>query len=280
MTGKFGLDVPIDGPYADPFLIADMAQEAEQAGWDGFFIQDFIYSPDQPILDPIVTLAAIALKTQTIRLGAFMTALPRRRPWKLARELATLDLLSGGRIIMGVGLGFQDQEFISFGEEGNLHLRAEKLDEALALIEQLWKGAPIHFAGKHYQVDLPVFLPQPVQKPRIPIWVSGGWPRRKPFLRAAHWDGIYVMTINQVTNERLKPEEVRQVKEIILAERSSKAPFDIAVNSETPADNRLGAEIVQPYLEAGATWCVELAPDDPQDYRKRIQAGPPKIKTL
>lgn len=281
MTGiRFGLDVPIDGRYADPFMTLDLAQEAEEAGWDGFFIQDFIYSAG-PILDPIVTLAAIALRTRTIRLGAFMTALPRRRPWKLAREMATLDLLSGGRMIMGVGLGFQEQEFTAFGEEVDLRVRAEKLDEGLDLISQFWQGGPVQFEGKHYRVDLPALLPKPVQQPRIPIWVSGGWPRRKPFRRAARWDGIYVMTNNQETNASLMPEEVVQIKETIDAARrvapGSQAKIDIAVNCTTPLDNRVGAEMVRPYIEAGATWCVQLAPEDPQEYRKRIQAGPPTV---
>jgi len=115
----FGLDVPIDGKYADPYLFVNLALEAEQAGWDGFFLQDGIYGSG-PRLDPTVVLSAIALKTKSIRIGAFMTALPRRRPWKLAREMLTLDLLSNGRIICGVGLGFQSQEFLPFGESADL----------------------------------------------------------------------------------------------------------------------------------------------------------------
>ncbi len=196
-----------------------------------------------------------------------MTALPRRRPWKVARELLTIDQLSAGRVTLGVGLGYQPQEFLPFGESYDLRERAEKLDEGLAIIAGLWQGEPFRFQGKHYQVDLPAFLPRSIQTPRIPIWVSGGWPRRKPFARAARWDGIYVMTVNQETNEWLKPVEVREIKEYIMARRESDAPFDIAVNFESPS-------AVEAYYEAGATWCVALAPDDPEEYRERMRKGP------
>jgi alkanesulfonate monooxygenase SsuD/methylene tetrahydromethanopterin reductase-like flavin-dependent oxidoreductase (luciferase family) len=271
----FGLDVPIDGRYADPHLLTDLAVEAEHAGWDGFFIQDIIYSSG-PLLDPTVLLAAIAARTKTIRIGAFMTALPRRRPWKVARELLTLDHLSDGRVTLGVGLGFQLDEFRPFGESYDVRVRAEKLDEGLEIINGMWQGQPVRFHGKHYQVDLPATLPRPVQSPRIPIWVAGGWPRRGPFLRAARWDGIYVMTVNQETNHVIMPDEVRAIKALILSHRHTSEPFDIGVNVDIPLDKGRAAEMVQPYFEAGATWCIVLAPQTVEDYLERMRAGPPK----
>jgi alkanesulfonate monooxygenase SsuD/methylene tetrahydromethanopterin reductase-like flavin-dependent oxidoreductase (luciferase family) len=271
----FGLDVPIDGRYADPHLLTDLAVEAEHAGWDGFFIQDIAYS-SAPLIDPTVTLAAIAVRTRSIRIGAFMTALARRRPWKVAREMLTLDHLSDGRVTLGVGLGFQPQEFESFGESYSSRERAEKLDESLEIITRMWQGEPFCYAGKHYRVDLPATLPRPVQNPRIPVWVSGGWPRRKPFLRAARWDGIYAMTTNQETKLPITPAEVKEMRAAIQAERRTDATFDIAVNVNIPLDKAKAVEMAQPYEDAGATWCIVLAPPRLEDYLERMRAGPPK----
>jgi alkanesulfonate monooxygenase SsuD/methylene tetrahydromethanopterin reductase-like flavin-dependent oxidoreductase (luciferase family) len=221
-------------------------------------------------------LAAIALQTKSILIGAFMTALPRRRPWKLAREMLTLDLLSHGRIICWVGLGYQPEEFFPFGESADPGERAEKLDEGLDILDGLWRGQPFQYQGKHYRVDLPAHLPRPIQSPRIPIWVAGGWPRRKPLRRAARWDGIYLMTYNQVTRQMLSPAEIQEIKAYIFSWRKSETPFDIAVNVETTINPRQSAKIVAPFFEAGATWCIDLAPDTPEQYRARIQAGPPE----
>jgi len=272
-TPKFGLDVPIDGQYADPHLLVEMALEAERAGWDGFYIQDIAYSSG-PLLDPIVLLAAIAQQTHRMRIGAFMTALPRRRPWKLAREMLTLDWLSNGRVTLGVGLGYQPQEYLPFGESYDLRERAEKLDEGLEIIAAIFAGQPVRHAGKHYQVDLPACLPRPVQSPRIPIWTSGGWPRRKPFQRAARWDGIYVMTINQETHQNLTPQEVGEIKSYVMENRTSGTPFDIGVNVELPPESKQPGEVFREYFDAGATWFIALAPENPEEYRLRIQSGP------
>ena len=104
---KYGLDVSTAGEYSDPRLLAELAVEAEQAGWDGFFLWNIIFyadQPDAPVAEPSVALAAIAMKTQRIRIGALLTPLARRRPWAVAREAVTLDHLSNGRLIFGAGL--------------------------------------------------------------------------------------------------------------------------------------------------------------------------------
>lgn len=274
---KFGLDIPTGGAYADPRKLADLAAEAEEAGWDGFFIQDVLFSVDA-LTDPWVALSAIAMRTQRMRIGVFLTPIPRRRPWQLAREAVSLDYLSNGRLIFGAALGFQDLDFTPFGEEYDAKIRAEKLDEGLEVLRGLWSGEKFSFHGKHYQLDNVTFLPKPLQSPRIPVWLAGGWPNRKPLRRAAHWDGIYLMTVNQVTNELLTTEEIREAVAYIQTNRESTDPFDVAVNGEVPDDASKAAEIIRAYQEAGATWWIDLegTGESFEEYRARIRRGPPR----
>ncbi len=197
---KYGLDVSIAGSYANPRVLADLAAEAEEAGWDGFFVWDALFFGNQldiPMADPWVALAAIAVKTRRLRLGAMVTPLARHRPWQVARAAVSLDHLSAGRLIVGVGLGYQALDFEAFGEEADPMIRAEKLDEGLQIMNGLWTGEPFSFQGKHYQVNHVQFLPKPTQTPRIPIWVAGYWPNKRPFRRAARWDGVYPGRVNE-----------------------------------------------------------------------------------
>lgn len=240
---KYGLDIPTAGTYADPRKLADLAAEAEEAGWDGFFLWDILFAEDQfstPVIDPWITLAAIAMQTQRIRFEAMLTSLPRRRPWQVARETVTIDHLSNGRLTFGAGLGYQAPDFTPFGEDFELKLRAEKLDESLEILKGLWRGETFNFQGKHYQINDVCMLPKPIQLPHIPIWTAGGWPIRKPFRRAAHYDGIYLMTVNQSTGKLLTPEEIREIVAYINTYRESSDPFDIAMSGETPGDPHKG----------------------------------------
>jgi alkanesulfonate monooxygenase SsuD/methylene tetrahydromethanopterin reductase-like flavin-dependent oxidoreductase (luciferase family) len=277
---KFGLDVATSGDFADPRKLADLAVEAEQAGWDGFFVWDVMFANqtmDEPVVDPWVTLATVAVKTQRIRIGAFMTPMARRRPWQVARQTATLDHLSNGRLVFGAALGYQALDFVSFGEDYDPKTRAEKLDEGLEVLTGLWGGEAFSFHGKHYQLDNVKFASKPVQSPRIPIWLAGGWPRRKPLQRAARWDGIYLMTVNQTTNEFLTPREITEIVDYFQTYRKSTESFDIALNVEIPSDPNKAVDVVRPYIEAGATWCVVLSPNTIEQYRERIRHGPPKV---
>ena len=168
---KYGMNVPIFGEYADVRLLADLAGEAEAAGWDGFWIWDHLQwsgeedgEPRRPAVDPTVALALIAAGTTRVRFGPMITPLARRRPWKLARELTTLDHLSGGRLTLGVGLGGPPGlEFGDFGEETDARVRAGKLDEALEVLLGLWTGQPFSYAGRHHRVTRAEMLPQPLQ---------------------------------------------------------------------------------------------------------------------
>jgi alkanesulfonate monooxygenase SsuD/methylene tetrahydromethanopterin reductase-like flavin-dependent oxidoreductase (luciferase family) len=278
---KFGLDIPIAGEYADPRKLADLAFEAEESGWDGFFIWDIIFTSGEalaPVVNPWVALAAIAMRTQRIRIGAMLTPLSRRRPWQVARETVALDILSHGRLTFGAGSGYQERDFTPFGEEYDPKIRAEKLDEGLEVLKGLWSGENFSFHGKHYQLENVTFLPKPLQSPGIPVWLAGGWPNRKPLRRAARWDGIYLMTVNQVTNELLKLEEIREAVTYMKGYREGTGPFDVAVNGEVPDDAGKAAEIIQAYQEAGATWWIALegSGESFEEYRARIRQGPPR----
>lgn len=148
---KFGIDIPIHGHYSDPNLLVDLAVEAEGAGWDGFFVWDHITMVGKAprVTDPWIVLAAVAAKTELIRMGTMVTPLARRRPWKVARETVAIDHLSQGRLILGVGLGAMGKaEFDALGEEAEARIRAEKLDEGLALLVALWSGEKVRFHCK------------------------------------------------------------------------------------------------------------------------------------
>ena len=169
----FGIEIIPLGEYADPKKALELAVAAEDAGWDGVFLWDHLgFVWGAPSADPWVALAAIAARTSRLRLGTMVTPVPRRRPQVLANTLATLDQLSGGRVIFGAGLGGVDMEFSAFGEETDPHVRAEKLDEALELLDRLLSGEPVTHIGRHYQADDITLAPLPVQ-PRIPFWIGG-----------------------------------------------------------------------------------------------------------
>lgn len=273
----------LDG--GDIALLPEIAAEVEASGWDGLFIADAMAMgsekfPDFPWFDPWVVLAAMAMRTERIRLGTMITPVSRRRPWKLARETVTIDHLSNGRLIFGVGLGAAEDDggFYKVGEAVDLRVRAQLLDEGLEIINGLWKGKPLTFSGEHYKVEKMSMLPVPVQKPRIPVWVVGVWPKEKSMLRAARWDGIIPQKYKATAMDRATPAEIREVKTYIDKHRRKKTPFDIVVGGQTPAGKRKrGLEIVRPFEEAGATWWLESVWSSMDKVRKRIKEGPPAV---
>lgn len=218
---------------------AHLAALAESSGWDGLFLEDYIcYTnetyhsfPGNPTYDPWGALAAVALSTSRIRLGTSVTPLSRRRPWKLARETVTLDHLSNGRLILGVGSGdTQDPGYARVGESADARQRAEMLDESLEILTGLWSGQPFSYQGKHYAIEDVTFLPVPMQVPRIPIWVGGGWPNPGPTERAARWDGSWLY--KQATGVQEPSDDVRSLRAFVESRRSNGAgasPFDIVV---------------------------------------------------
>jgi len=279
---QFGVTVPNFGTCCgSPGELAELAVEAEDSGWEGFFIFDHIlYSNDEhvPLVDPWVALAAIAMNTKRMRIGPLVTPLARRRPWKLARETVSIDHLSKGRLTLGVGLGDPaDLDFTSLGEDGDDQVRAEKLDEGLEVLVGLWRGEPFSYVGKHYEVRNVQFLPQPLQSPRIPIWVAGRWPKRQPFLRAARWDGVFPLGLAR--GSKLNPEEIREILSFIRNHRADKSPYDVVATSGANGqgdDN----EVLRAYAAAGATWWMEDMRNwrnSRQELERRIRKGPLRI---
>jgi alkanesulfonate monooxygenase SsuD/methylene tetrahydromethanopterin reductase-like flavin-dependent oxidoreductase (luciferase family) len=269
---RLGLYIPPFDELADPALVARLCAEAEEAGWDGAFVWDQVRwrEPVVDVADPQITLAAIAGATERIRLGPMVTPLARRRPAKVARETATLDRLSGGRLTLGVGLG-SDRfagEYSITGEEVDDRRRARMLDEALDILEAAWSGELVRHRGEHYTVDAMRFLPRPTQQPAIPIWVAGFYGKSKPLRRAIRYQGFFPVGIEHPDQlaetvdrlDRLRREEGKDGAE----------PFDVAVELEPGSDPA-------PFAAAGATWGLVAFPSDPisvDHVRAVIRAGP------
>lgn len=263
-------------PHAEPAELVDLAVAAEQAGWDAFMLWDHMVvdRAGVPIVDPWVTLGAIAARTRWIRLGTCVTPLARRRPQKVARETATLDRLSEGRLILGVGLGVPDDEFTTFGQSADPLDRAARLDEALTVVGGLWSGETFEFSGEHFRVEPVRFLPTPVQSPRPPVWVACTLPHRAALRRAARWDGIVPMKLDAGEVGFVNPDDVASIVADIAARRGSLAGFDVVVNPGFP-----GHAPMKEFAAAGATWWMQSMGEFPgwvDELREIIDAGPPR----
>lgn len=281
---QFGLYLPNYGDEVSALSLAELAAEAEQAGWDGFFLWDHILankSQTLNIVDPWIALTAVAMKTTRIRFGTTLTPLSRRRPWVLARQTATLDNLSGGRLVLSVGLGEPaETEFAYFGEDPEARVRAEKLDEGLDILAGLWSGKRFGYQGKHFRIEKVVFQPAPLQKPRIPIWVGGYWPNPAPFRRAARWDGA--LPLKKSGGFFMGPDDLREMLAFIRRERTTQAPFDAVVIGTRPGLGKkpaLEAKNLAELEQAGATWWLQslfLERNSAEKARAAIRQGPPK----
>jgi alkanesulfonate monooxygenase SsuD/methylene tetrahydromethanopterin reductase-like flavin-dependent oxidoreductase (luciferase family) len=269
---KYGLYLPNYGAAISARNLANLAHAAEEAGWDGFFIWDHILISNTaalPMVDPWVALSAMAMATSRIKLGTTVTPIARRRPWKLARETATLDHLSEGRLILSVGLGGPEQaDFESFSETTDARLRSEMLDEGLEILVGLWSGKPFSFEGKHYQLKKMQFAPASFQKPRIPIWVGANWPNKNPLRRAAKWDGVFPLT----SDGTLTPKELGKVKTFIQNHRTSSEAFDlVTMGCLFGLDEGGRAKFLEPLRGAGLTWWLESLYDHINSYQQLIE---------
>jgi alkanesulfonate monooxygenase SsuD/methylene tetrahydromethanopterin reductase-like flavin-dependent oxidoreductase (luciferase family) len=275
---RYGLFLPNFGPFGDARCMAELAARAEAAGWDGFFIWDhilFSVSDNYPMVDPWVALAAVATATERVRLGALLTPLSRRRPWKVARETVSLDHLSRGRLVFGASLGYPpDADFQLFGEIWQARERARMLDEGLEVLTRLWSGQEVRFDGERYQIGPVTFRPPSLQQPRIPVWVAGWWPHKRPYRRAARWDGV----VPERADWKLPTvSDVAALTSYIATYRQSSDPFDVVVNGH----DCWGHEPEMPdYVEAGLTWWLErIDPDRAFSEREAcalIDQGPPR----
>src|ERR1700746_2903529 len=254
MTGepRCAVGVPTVGPFGDPLLLVELAVAAEEHGWDGFFIWDHLlyHDPRWNVADPVVVIAAVAARTTRIRMGILVNALARRRAGKVARESVTLDLLSGGRLVVGAGVGSLAAEFTAFGESAEARQRAARLDESLGLLDALWSGEPVTIRGKYLTAVDVRMLPRPVQRPwipvwcggpragrgqrgRIPVWGGGRWRARAPFRRAARWDGVMPTHAGYGLGETMPPEELRAVVQYTRQHRTGEGPFDVILEGRT-----------------------------------------------
>jgi len=246
----------------DPRTAAGLAADAETAGWDGVFTCDAVAIDGQGLHDPWIVLAAMAMRTDRVRLGAMVFAPARRRPWGFAHQAITLDILSNGRLLLPVGLGaLDDRAFGNVGEPTGARIRAGRLDETLAIIEGLGSGEPFSFAGEHYRFGPMAFLPAAVQRPRIPVWVVGAWPHERSMRRVVRWDGIVVQATDAAGGPAGGPEVLAGIVAWCRRERPAdllNRPFEIVVDGVTPTDDPLAAAaIARAHEEAGATWWIE-----------------------
>ena len=270
---RHGLSVP---NFAEPVRLVELAVATDRNGWDGFFLWDHILvdrAEAVPVSEPWTVLAAAATATTRVRLGTLVTPVARRRPWVLARQVTTVDHLSRGRAVLGVGLGVPpDAEYGAFGESEAPRDHAALLDEGLAIIDALWNGERVDHLGPADHLDGVRFAPVPIQRPRVPVWSACSLPARAGIRRAAKWDGIAPV---YATQDEFRPATPGEVAAIV-AEISAVRPlddFDVVVWAVAPNEGQRAA-----YADAGATWLIEgPAPGDGwlDDAAEIATAGPP-----
>ncbi|MBX5469263.1 MAG: LLM class flavin-dependent oxidoreductase [Thermoleophilaceae bacterium] len=271
---RFAVGIPNAGEFGDPAVIAELGREAEAAGWDGVFVWDHLARREGvwPCADPWVALAALAATTERVKLGVMVTPLSRRRPQVVARQCQSLQQLSGGRFVFGAGLGSAPEvEFIPFGDEGDARVRAELLDEGLEVLRGLWSGEPFSFAGRHLRVEGAQFVP----RVEIPIWIAGRWPARRPFRRAARFDGVFPLHDEAGPVEPMSPEQLAEIVDYVRAHRADpEAPFDVVIEGASEPGQDVSA-----WGEAGLTWWNERLSwhrGPLSEARERLRAGPPR----
>ncbi len=278
---RFGLFLPPFADLADARLVASLATQAEESGWDGFFLWDHMLArPGMAVADAWVTMAAIATGTSRLRFGALVTPLPRRRPWVLARQMATLDQLSDGRLIGGIGLGDDGwTEFSSFGEEVDPVVRGEVLDESLEVLRRFLSGTDVHFEGRHFTVNSGPFLPTPRQDP-LPIWGAVRWPRRKPLPRIATLQGCFPIFDGSGPPQPPEPGDIVAIRNALSA-LGARPDMEMVVRFGFSAlDAPKMRDTVAALEDAGVTWILQaIAPGASRsDVAALAGDGPPPLR--
>jgi alkanesulfonate monooxygenase SsuD/methylene tetrahydromethanopterin reductase-like flavin-dependent oxidoreductase (luciferase family) len=276
---RFGFNIPLADVFSDLALVAEVAREIEANGWDGCFVWDHLSIPGTARLaDPWIALALIARATKRIRIGPIVTPLFRRHPEKLAYETVTLDHLSHGRLILGIGLGSDIfNEITAFGGPTDDRMRAEMLDEGLAVLNGLWSGESFSFDGKYYRFNGARITPGCLQKPRIPTWIAASWRRKPPMRRAAAYDGV--VPVRGDLLHSLSTDQIKEMLAYIDFFRPPNAPFDVIHFGQTAGFSLSDARaLVASYSAAGVTWWVEtVSPGAQLDQTLRtIRGGPPR----
>lgn len=257
---------PFDG-VADPHRLVELGRVAEAAGWDGLFLWDhLLYAGGvEKILDPYISLAAIASATTTLQLGAMVTPLIRRRPQVVARQAVTLDLLSNGRLILGFGIGDDGEsgELSKFGETTDAKVRGRRLSEGLEVLTGLLSGGPVEHDGEHYQARDVTFQPTAAREGGIPIWLAARWPNPAPIRRAAHYGGVFVIQMKDA-------EDVAELRQRLVDEGADLEHFDIVISGFIGDDP-------SPWAKAGADWFLSWIGPYNMDFdevREMILEGP------
>lgn len=246
--------------------LVDLAVLAERSGFEGFFLWDHINISGKEALDtvdPIVALSAIITATESICVGPIVTPLARRRPWKVSRELVSLDRLSKGRVIFGTGLGEPPEfEFAAFGEDASPKIRARKVDEGLTIIDKLCSGDELNFKGEFYNVNNVQFNPVAFQEPRFPIWVAATLPATAGLKRALKWDGVFPVSRPSEENENggwadwlPSFEEFNYVIEFVKDNLDAdKLPQFDFVASVILGEKKVKGTSISDFENSGATW--------------------------
>jgi len=271
---RSALFLPIFDELSDARVVADLAVEAEAAGWHGVFVWDHIAyrAPVRAVADPWVVLSAVAVATERVLIGPMVTPLARRRPVKLAREVATLDRLSAGRLVLGVGLGGDgSRELSATGEQTDDRVRAAMLDESLEVLRACWTGGPVQHRGEHYVVDDLTVLPTPLTRPGAdrpgpPVWVAARRGNRAPLRRAARHDGAFPIDVESPDQLAEIAAELRELR------AGDDRPFDLVVGGPPGTDPT-------PYAAAGATWWTVSFPigTTVAEVRATLQDGPVEV---
>lgn len=274
---KAGFYLPNFGYCGDVGILSELAREAEKAGWDGVFLWDHLQVVE-PAVDPWIALTVMALATERIRLGTLVTPVPRRHIAKLAREISTLDQLSGGRVVFGAGAGYAGlPDYAAFGDSADPAERAAQLDEGLELLSALLSGAPVDHRGTFFHVSTTGFAPS-LQRPRVPVWIAATRGAKKPLERAARWDG---MICADTYGLEIDSDGLRTMVNAVAARRPPGAPFDVIRFGHT--DDAGDVATVEACARAGATWWMESsfpALTTIDDVRQRLREGPPRVSAL
>ena len=275
---RYGMSVPCFGE--DPRMFGRLALEIEAAGWDGFFVWDHIrWRTHWPggVLDPWILLCVAATTTSRIKLGTLVTPPARRRVAKLAKETVTLDRLSDGRLVLGVGLGWPpDVDFGWLGDEEDNRVRAAIFEETMEALVGLWSTEPFSYHGDHIRIEEVQLRPGPLQQPRPPVWVGAKWPNRRPFVRAAQWDGIVPVMDTTKHDRALSPNDVRDLLELIGEQRGSLDGYEVVLGGRSEVGTE-GAGRIAAFAEAGVTWWIEAIQPEGDwfaDAATRARAGP------
>lgn len=282
---RFGFVVP----HADARDFAEIAALGEQHGWDGIFTWEAVWG-----VHAWATLAAAAMVTERIRLGTLLTPAARWKPWDLASAVGTVDRLSGGRVVLSAGLGAVHDGWTAFEADEGRRVRAEKLDECLAIYAGLMDGQPFSYDGRHYRVRPTDFLlpDPPVQRPHPPVWMVGAYVAgqdRQPSLdRAARWEGLLPQVIDGEGRAVRDPGELATLLGLVRQRRDSlglgDAPYDAVIEADSTGEFiQLSPADPAAWAAAGATWWIEswwTVPVGPQglaEVRRRVQGGPPAM---